>query len=136
MRRDMLGIFAGPGRHVLLRALLITTAICTVVQAQGPPYTFTRIADSNTDPGLGGPNCVGINNLGHVSVSFVPNGSSVVQIWRGDGVTFTQTASSIAGGLCFSVNDLDETAYVLNNYPTTGVTSLVRNNAGTLTILG
>lgn len=89
---------------------MVLAVICSAppVWAQATPYTFTRIADTvHTDAGLGGVYCVGINNPGTVMVSYAPTGSSVVQIWRGDGLTFTQVAPEASGG-CFSVNELDE----------------------------
>ena len=75
-----------------------------------------------------------MNNAGTVIVVFAPSGSGSNQLWRGSGASFTQVAPSLAG-LCASINDMDDTAYLRANYPTTSITSLVRNSGGTLTIL-
>lgn len=91
-------------------------------------YTFTKIADTVSDPGanLGGIGCIGLSNSGTVVINSN-------QIWRGDG---TAGLSSVAAnsGNCPSINDLDEITHLVYDSGTL-ITTLVRNNNGTLTPL-
>jgi hypothetical protein len=73
-----------------------------------------------------------MNSLGTVIVDFFPAGSGL-QLWQGDGQTFTQVAPRTAS-LCSSINDLNETAYMVPSADNT-ITSLVRNTNGTLSTL-
>jgi hypothetical protein len=102
------------------------------VHAQAPKYAFTRIADTNTDPDLGSVSCVGLNDLGTVALTFTNGG--VNELWRGNGVTFTKVAEKV-GGLCFSINNQEEFAYVTNPPPPGPLAKLVRNSNGVLTTL-
>ena len=97
--------------------------------SQPIPYTFTRIADTIADERLAGPNCVGMNNLGTVIVTFSG------ELWRGGKAqTFSQVSDAVAG-ICASINDLDEIAYVTYSPPNTLPNFLVRNANGSLTTL-
>ncbi len=126
---------------MLLRVLVLslTTSLTLiaasgVARAQTAQYTFTRIADTvNDDAGLGGVFCVGLNNLGTVIVFFSPVGSGIGQIWRGNGQpgSFTQVAPDVAMSQCPSMNDLEETAYLVQPDKTVAVVALVRNTNGT-----
>ena len=116
------------GASVLGLLLCLTTA--AVGHAQGTTYTFTKIADTNTDAGLAGITCVAVNNRGTVIVTFAPAGSNFTQVWRGDGGPFTQVAPNV--GNCASLNDLDEVAYIVSN-PQVFQQSLVKNTNGAIT---
>jgi hypothetical protein len=117
------------GLAILAAALSLGLPSATFGQSG---YTFTRIADTTVDAGLGGVSCVGLSNTGTVIVVFVPAGSPGRQLWKGDGVTFSQVAPSVAS-LCASINGLDETAYVIQVAASTF--QLVTNSAGTLATL-
>ena len=116
-------------------ALSLVCVAPTLARAQGTPYTFTRIADTlRNDAGLAGVYCVGMSGLGTVIVVFAPAGSSLYQLWRGDGQSFTQVDTSLAS-TCASINDSDETAYLTPLSPGSSLVRLVKNSMGTLTTL-
>ena len=118
-----------------LVALSLVGVVPTGARAQGLAYSFTRIADTlRNDAGLGGVQCVGMSDLGTVIVVFAPAGSSLRQLWRGDGQSFTQVETSLAS-LCASINDSDETAYLTPLSSGSSVVGLVKNSMGTLTTL-
>jgi len=122
---------------LLLYTVLFGLVPTEVAWAQAVSYTFTRIADTNQDSGLGGVSCVGINNLGTVIVTFSPTGSANLELWRGDGdgQPFTQVAQAITG-LCASINDLGETAYARPHAdPQINQVFLVRNSNGNVITL-
>src|SRR4029453_16443492 len=91
----------------LLVAVPLVAVVPSGARAQGIAYSFTRIADSvRNDAGLDGVQCVGMSDRGTVIVVFAPAGSSLYQLWSGDGQTFTQVETSLAS-LCASINDSD-----------------------------
>ena len=115
-------------------AWIIATALAWPPAAHAQQqYTFTRISDTNNDPGIAGACCVGLNDLGTVVVAFAPSGSVTLELWGRRGDAFTQLAPNI-GSVCPSLNDLDETAYIVPD-PQTGHITLVRNASGAITTL-
>jgi hypothetical protein len=104
-------------------------------QAQTPPYRYTRIASTATNPsaGLGGVACAGMNNQGTVVVH--TTGAGAQALWSGNGGTFTSLEAGNVGSICASINDSGNIAYMLGNYPEQFVTSLVVNSGGARTVL-
>ena len=102
----------GCARHVVQLSLaLLLEAVSQAAYAQSPAFTFTKIVD----PGQDSVNCVGINNPGRVIVTIARSAPGVFpELWRGDGQTFTQVSSDVVS-ICASINDLDETAYVVQS---------------------
>jgi hypothetical protein len=92
-------------------------------------FVFTPIATDATIESLRGATCVGMNNSGVVIFR-----GNALDLWRGSGGA-PEPVSPAAGSLCASINDLGEIAYLRTNYPSLGVTSLVRNTGGIETIL-
>ncbi|HLG55442.1 MAG TPA: choice-of-anchor tandem repeat NxxGxxAF-containing protein [Vicinamibacterales bacterium] len=113
--------------RLLFGLLLALMATPGVAYAQATQYTFTKIADTISNPGVGGISCVGLNSRGTVIAVFQG------QLWRGDGQSFTQVTPVIAS-ICPSINDFDEIAYVSHNSQT-NISTLVKNSGGTLTTL-
>lgn len=112
-------------------ASMLVLAPLQPVWAQGTPYVFTRIADDvHHDTGLRGADCVALNDVGTVVVTFFPAGASTKHVWRGNGATFTSVAAGL-GGNCASINDLDEIGYLTGGSPT----RLVKNSNGVVTTL-
>ena len=113
--------------RLLLSALSIGVALTPrIAAAQAPPYTFTQIKAIN-DPANTPVTCVGMNNLGTV-VASIGQG-----VWRG-GVGQTSTRIATDGsGLCPSINDLNEVAYVsdigLIRQPSNGSPTILATSA-------
>src|SRR5262245_26871590 len=123
-----------PSRPVSLGVMLaiVSSFVFTpgVVSAQ-TRYTFTKIADTVSNPGAGLENlyCVGLSNTGTV-VIHSPN---VQKVWRGDG-TAGLTSVAALSAICPSINELDEITHLVYDAGT-DTTTLVRNKNGTLTTL-
>ncbi len=96
--------------------------------AQVLPYKFVRIADTvnNPDAHIDGVNCVVLNNAGTV---IIKNGQAA--LWRGGGGSLELVASSV-GGVCRSINDVGEIAYLTT---AGGTPVLVKNLGGSLVTL-
>jgi hypothetical protein len=122
-------------------ACIAGTLLCSTVfsvpgaHAQSTVYRYTRIASTATDPaaGLNGVYCAGMNNQGTVVVH--TSGAGASALWKGNGGPFTAVEAQDVAGLCPSINDAGDIAYVLAHHPEQFVTSLVRNSAGTKTVL-
>jgi hypothetical protein len=116
-------------------ALCFAAVSVPAAQAQTPPYRYTRIASTATNPsaGLDGVYCVSINNQGTVVVH--TSGAGASALWTGNGGAFTSVEADGVGSICASINDSGNIAYMLGNYPEQFVTSLVVNSSGARTVL-
>jgi len=112
-------------------AFVLASAGLVIPQlALAQSFVFTKIATDLTIESLRGASCVGMNNSGVVIFR-----GNALDLWRGSGGAPAEPVSPAAGSLCASINDLGEIAYLRTNYPSMGVTSLVRNTGGIETIL-
>jgi hypothetical protein len=117
-------------RGIVVAAVAIGCSAWLEGRAAGQPlpYTFKKITDSVATPGLGGVQCVGMNDLGTVAVQLSSN-----QLFRGrDAASLTLVAPS-AFSQCPSINDNDEIAYTTGG--PVGSTVLVKDAAGSITTL-
>jgi len=112
-------------------AIAFTFALAPSVAHAQTQYSFTKIADTVSDPeaSLDGILCLGLSNSGTVVINSSPG------VWLGDGTAgLSSVAAAANSGNCPSINDLDEITHLVLD-PATGVTTLVKNNNGTLTPL-
>ena len=100
-----------------------------VAAAQPLPYTFTKITDSVATPGVGGVYCLGMNDLGTVVVH-LGNGA----LLRGRDASSLTVVHPAMGGICPSINDSDEIAY-MRRIGVTHLFELVKDASGSETIL-
>jgi hypothetical protein len=120
---------ACPRAGMLTLVTLLWSAAVVPAHAQFPPYRFVRIADTANDPDahINGLSCVSLNNAGAVLIKNNQN-----ELWRGNGGPLEAIVPSGAHGLCPSINNLQEIAYLTVDGSTP---VLVRNLDGVLTEL-
>ena len=113
-------------RRLVFAAIALLAAPSAAV-AQPLPYAFTRITDSVATPGLGGVYCLGMNDLGTVVVH-LGNGA----LLRGRDPSSLTIVHPAMSGICPSINDSDEVAYMKS---ISGSQVLVRDASGSETTL-
>jgi hypothetical protein len=93
---------------------LLSLSTVPSASAQTLPYKFVKIADTVDNPSavINGVYCVGINGSGMVVIKNSQNA-----VWRGNGGPLEEFQASNAAGICPSINDLGEIAYLSATNP-------------------
>ena len=119
-----------PARSIRMALVLVFAGLAIPQLALAQSFVFTPIATTIAIPTVNGATCVGMNNSGVVIFRGNQN-----DLWRGSGDAPADSVAPAASSLCASINDLGQIAYLRSNYPSLGVSSLVRNTNGVETIL-
>ena len=112
--------------RVVLAAIALV-GLPSAAAAQPLPYIFTKITDSVATPGVGGVYCLGMNDLGTVVVHL---GSGA--LLRGRDASSLTVVHPEMSGICPSINDSDEIAYMKS---ISGTQELVKDASGSETTL-
>ena len=123
-----LGLHGGKACGIVL-AMIALVGLPSAAAAQPLPYTFAKITDTVVTPAVAGVSCLGMNDLGTVVVH-LGDGS----LLRGRDTSSLTVVHPSQSGICPSINDSDEIAY-MRRIGTTHLLELVRDSNGSEAIL-